>query len=609
MAFPPVPKFPNEIDDDYSLYLVYNTTETRLCQDNAPFAEEIEIVPVDANSLEIWAESGFGNIEGELFYYDSVATNMYGKVTTLKGCARNLGGSRTSFNGQGTWVRSFVIAEHHNQMVEGILQTENFIGINFDTRMTTLDWRIRNLMALSIIFDDYTCPDIDFTFNIISNSPETGIVAQYEVTVTPPGAISNFRLDFGDGQYTTSVLSGTHTYALNSQVDPIVTISNDQCSVVQSAVTRVNPNEPTTPVVPVFDIPIPNICPIPTFTVVPCVVPEPQLTVPPIVLPCFSFTGTTTSISPGPNIPSIVNILGCSNLSMPSLISVTGCTIPSIIVHDIPSFATTLVIEPPIPPTIVVVASNCPSMTVDYAIAPNIQVDWGAPPAMEVALAFAKQAKSMPMTEALHNEFGTEFADLFDANEHLKIEYETVGIPSEIKIIAPVFPKMEIDTSGIPRTIKFDTQDCNIPSEIFVRADGVLKSGIIKVDNTIPDMIEVRHSMPSTIELIGVEIPKMIEITMHDKIPDKIFVEMVNPIPERIFIEGIPEFLKVDMPTSIEVVGFPEFLPIKFPDEMPQIELVYRGAPLEMKIVMDPLMQAQAEGEEKRACFFMVPCV
>ena len=506
-----------------------------------------------------------------------------------------------------------MIAEHHNQIVECILQTENFIGFNFDPRMETLDWRIRNLQALNIIFDDFTCPDIDFTFNIISNNPDTGIVAQYEIVITPPASVSSFRLDFGDGQFTTSVLSGTHTYAVNSQVDPIVTASNAQCSVIQTALTRVNPNEPTTTTPQVFDIPIPAVPPVPDFTIVPCVVPEPQIVLPPIVQPCFSFAGQI-----GP-IPSV--IIG-PNINMVSSVEITGPTINMVsnatitIIGDIPSYIyvdvpPTIVIDPPIPPTIVIIASNAASFAfgVDYAEVPNIQVDWGSPPAMEVSLAFAKQAKSVPMTQALHNEFGSEFADLFDATDHLKVEYETVGIPSEIKIVAPEFPKMEIDASGIPRMIKIDTEDCKIPEEIFVRVSGSLQSGIIKVDSTVPDQIQIKHDLPTSIEITGIEIPKMIEVTMHDKIPDKILIEMVKPIPEKILVEGFPEFIKVDMPTSIEVTGIPDFLPIKFPDEMPQIELVYRGAPIEMKLVMDPLPKSGVkEGNEDTRCVMLVPC-
>src|SRR5581483_1984071 len=120
-GFPPVPVYPAGYDDDRTLYLVYNTSETVTTADNAPWSEEIPIKPVAFDADEIWATNGFANIDGELFYYDSVGFDNNGKINKLKRCARNLGGTHTHFNPQGSEVRGFVIAEHHNQIVEAIL--------------------------------------------------------------------------------------------------------------------------------------------------------------------------------------------------------------------------------------------------------------------------------------------------------------------------------------------------------------------------------------------------------------------------------------------------------------------------------------------------------
>jgi hypothetical protein len=612
MGFPPVPVFPEDLDTDYTLFLVHNTTETRLCEDNSAWSEEIVIVPVGEDELEIWGDNGFGNIDGELFYYDSVEKNANGKVFKLTGCARNIGGSSTKFNHKGTWVRSFVVAEHHNQITEAILKTENFIGYNFDPRHETLDWRIRNLRELNIIFDDYNCPDLNFTFNIIENNTETGILVRYDINVTPPSSVNTFRLDFGDGQFTTSNLSGEHRYAINANIDPIVTIGNDLCTVIQSAITRENPNEPPGVVESVFEVPIPDIPSIPDFTIVPCEFDEPELILPPVVNPCFSFEGQaglpSVIIGPDINMVSTVEIIGPTNPIniTQSVVHITGdINIPSMIFVDIPP---TLVIDPPIPPTIVLLASNATSMAmgVNYADVPNIQVDWGSPPPMEVALAFAKQPKKIPITESLHNDFGEEFADLFEASEHIKVEYETVGLPSEIKIVAPEFPHIQIDGSSVPRSIDVNFSECNIPKDIFVHVDGALKTGVIKIDGSIPDQIELRHTLPEVISLVPVDIPQFIELKMEERIPDKILVEMVQPIPERILLEGIPDALRVEgIPSVIEVVGFPDFIPLKFPDEIPQMELVYKGAPLEMKVVMDPMVKST---DGKTNCVMIVPC-
>jgi len=104
-AIPPIPTYPLQIDTDRTLYKVYNTTETRLAENNNAWSDEIVIVPVSADELEIWADNGFGNIEGELFYYDAVDKDDNGKVYKLKRCVRNIGG-KTKYNNAGVWVRS-----------------------------------------------------------------------------------------------------------------------------------------------------------------------------------------------------------------------------------------------------------------------------------------------------------------------------------------------------------------------------------------------------------------------------------------------------------------------------------------------------------------------
>ena len=131
-----------------------------------------------------------------------------------------MGGTHTKFNAAGSEVRGFVIAEHHNQIADAIINTETFIGRNFDEDKATLDWRIRHLQNLSVIFDDYTCPDVSFNFYVINEDAATGTTIQYDVVIT--GTFNNYNLDFGDGQSTNTSFSGTHVYATSSSIDPIV---------------------------------------------------------------------------------------------------------------------------------------------------------------------------------------------------------------------------------------------------------------------------------------------------------------------------------------------------------------------------------------------------
>lgn len=621
MAFPPIPVFPNEIDSDYTLYLVHNTTEAKLCVDNAPWSSEIEIVPVAASGEEIWADSGFGNIDGELFYYDSVELDeVTGHVKKLKGCARNLTG-KTKFNRKGTWVRSFVIAEHHNQLVNAVLKVEDFVGYNFDPRVETLDWRIRNLAGLSTIFDDFNCPDVNFTWIILENNNETGILAQYTVEITPPGTINTFRLDFGDGEFTTTALQGTHRYALNANVDPIVTVSNDKCQMIQTPVERENPAEPPQIIQDEFEVAIPSVPDFPGFTLVPCEVPEPEIMLPPMVFPCISIEGQigplpSVIIGPDINMVSHVLIEGPSNpvQILHSVVTITGgFELPSIIFIDAPP---TIVIDPPIPPTIVVVTQSSITMGLDLGDIPNLQVDWGSPPAMEITLTMAKEVKSpqfFAQDASVKNDFGDEFADLFDAENHFKVEYESFGIPTEIKVIAP---DIRIDGSGVPTTIKIDTQDANIPERIQIFGPETAIPDSIQILGPIqplPDQIEIvgGDNIPKEIQLVFSGKPIDVNVIVDSNIPEKIFIEMLEPLPERIILDasGVPKNIQVvGIPDTIMVTGFPDGIPVLFPkpEDMPKMELVYNGAPIEVKVTMDKMLASNDDGTTN--CVMITPC-
>lgn len=618
MAFPPIPVYPKDYDNDYTLYVVYNTTETTLAADNPPWSQEVDIIPVNPDEPEIWAQNGFANIEGELFYYDSVEQNEYNRVTKLKNCARQLGGDKTKFNKKGTWIRSYVVAEHHNQIVTSILKTQNFIGYNFDTRKETLDWRIRNLRELQIIFDDFNCPDINFTWNIIENDPVSGILAEYLIQITPPGIISSFRLDFGDGDFTTTDLQGQHRYAVNATVDPVIRVSNDKCQIIQTPIERANPAEPPPNVEPVFEIVVPEAPDIPDFTFVPCEVPEPDINLPPLIVPCLSLEGQVgpiPSIIDGPNINLVSNVVITSNEPINiaySTVEITGNTLPSVIIVDMPPIPPTIIIDPPIPPTIVIVPpqSNI-VLDLDIGQLPRIEVDWGTPPEMEVAMTFAKAIKTperFAVDDKLISEFGQEFADLFETKQTMKVEYEQVGIPSEIKVVLPEESSVRLDTSELAnKKIQIDSSGINIPSNIRIYGpDSPIPNSIAFDASELIESIEKLQNI-SPIKIDASNIPSSIKLDIEKEIPKTILVEMPRPIPEKIVVESsIPDKIILEGPTGIPLLIPDEFaLPIKFPDKMPEIELVWRGSPIEVKVTMDEVINKEADGKN---CVMIVPC-
>ena len=57
VGYPPVPAFPLDFDSDRTLFLVYNTSESKTVRENAPWQEELEIESVGAEDYEIWADN------------------------------------------------------------------------------------------------------------------------------------------------------------------------------------------------------------------------------------------------------------------------------------------------------------------------------------------------------------------------------------------------------------------------------------------------------------------------------------------------------------------------------------------------------------------------
>ena len=379
IGFPPQPTYPLKIDSDRTLFLVFNTSEAQSTGNNSAWAEEIEIEPVDACKPEIWADNGFANISGELFYYDSVektdvlgsggvfgsvvvdsigsiisveilnggfgyclpaivangegkgaklnpiVTNgsiesveivnggsgyksstttfeIQGKVKKFKRCARNIGGKKTQFNPIGSWVRGYVVAEHHNQLVDATIAIEEYlIGLEDD---------IIDLESEPKCLDDSKCPEV--ILEIEEDNPEDpclGKTITYRITIN--GTYITFKLDFGDGESTTSAASGTHTYSPNSIVDPLITITSNSCSVVQTPIKRdipKVPNEPPPTTPP--KIPIPPPPDFPTITIPNCPQYTQTFDVPQIIIPTIDIVPTNPNINitftpPEINIPNI----------------------------------------------------------------------------------------------------------------------------------------------------------------------------------------------------------------------------------------------------------------------------------------------------------------
>jgi hypothetical protein len=664
---PPRTVFPNNYDSDITLFKVYNTAETVTTTDTEAWAEEIDIEPVASDAAEIWADNGFANIDGELFYYDSVEKDLdSGKIIKLKNCSRNLGGTRTKNNKAGSEVRGYVIAQHHNQLASAAINLQKFIGADNSLDQNTLDWILRKIQATPIVADDFTTPNVTFEFKVLENDPFVGILGSYEVIID--GIYDTFDINFGDGTSSNDTGPGQHRYPPNIYPDPYVVVRNNKSEVIISPEVRPfpdNTNFATVPdefVVPVqvdpFDIPLPEIPLIPTF--VPPTIPTPSniVNTPPIVFPClnvnvpsfggFSFPSisfpsisfpSVLSLTPSvfgisilnisvalsldPPVPSVIEVVGGS---IPSVISVFGGSIPSVISiineNALPSSIPISYVGTPLPsvssfvnnPTIPSTISfiNPPNFTVisvegnftvslavpesfpivsfaSFSIPP---VSFVAPPTLSCIVVISCPAAAAPMANRRPQTPLFDFPE--DEVQTLGLDNLDLGIPSEIFVRVPDISDIQIihDIPAIIRVespkipnIKIDVPEFNIPKEIKVNFEG----------------------MPSSIELMATNLPKSISLDSSG-LPNSIPLDVPKEFPRiKIDASDIPDKIQVvGIPSTIELIGAPSEIKLVLP-EKPEIELVYRGAPIDVKVNLDI---GRLTGDAENAqCVAIVPCV
>jgi hypothetical protein len=148
-----------------------------------------------------------------------------------------------------------------------------------------------------------------------------------------------------------------------------------------------------------------------------------------------------------------------------------------------------------------------------------------------------------------------------------------IGIPDEIKIVAPKIPDIRV-LHNIPREIALQ-MPMPIPD---IRIVGPVKP--------LPERINIvgGDSIPDKIHLVATDVPRTIKLDATD-VPRRILVEPAANFPSVIRMEafGIPDTLRVTgIPPTIELVGnIPSTIQLVMPED-PTIELVYKGAPFEI---------------------------
>lgn len=626
VGFPPYPVYPIGIDSDYTLFLVYNTTESVLAANNNAWSEEILIQPVGAGKAEIWPSNGFATIEGELLYYDAVSTDSNGKVYKLRRCCRNIGGRHTQYNAAGTWIRGFVIAEHHNQLVNGIINTQTFIGENFSADETTLDWRIRHLQAQSPVFSDQACPDVEFDFSVINQSPSTGTLVSYSVVIT--GGQGSALVQFGDGSSSTQV-QGTHQYAPNANIDPVVIVTSGQCTVVQTPIQRDQTQEPTVPArTPPFTVSIPTNPQIPNITLTTQPIPSTDLVLPPIVFPCLDLNPLTAALSafvsvviPIIDLPSAIIFS-----SLPSVITfVPSLTFPSIISFvNIPSFGPIgfgpaptfgpigFGAAPPLGPVLFGPAPALgpiafgPAPTVQFGPVPTIgPVLFGPAPAVGPVL-FGPAPAVGPILFGPAPLVGP--IDFGPAPFFAPIEFGTPPAFSTINFGTP--PVISVQWGTPPAISCACGVTCpSAASAAFGMAGGFAfnpaTAGEMAPDPGF-DTVELQYDMVGFPSEIKVVVPDIPPISVTHNIPE--FVSLVVPEMRDISIIGpqvpIPNEIRIvppDMDTVLNVISFnipstirldatgiPAAISVVFPEKIPMISFDITTIPESIKVVGIP---------------------
>lgn len=358
MAFPYIPKvvYPANIDSDSSLYKVYNSAETILSEDLEAWATTINIKPAGIESYEIWADNGYVNISGELIYYSSVekdyATN---KVYRLLNCIRNLSGEKPVFNKAGTPVRGYVVAEHHNQLAQALVNLESFVGVeNSGNLGLPLDYKIRIMDDVENLGDDALCVQVSFNYFIVDSDPLQGTTIQYSLTIV--GKYDNFTVDFGDGTTDSFNFIGVHTYAANFDIDPFVVVNSKDCQVVQVAPERTLPSEPQPVTGQTITSPdaitIPSIPDFPNLTISTLSTTPIRVNLPPIIFPCFDIgplgpivIPSTITLTNPDAIPSTIQFLNPN--AIPSTVAfLNSPRLPSTInFNNIPNIPSTISLQ------------------------------------------------------------------------------------------------------------------------------------------------------------------------------------------------------------------------------------------------------------------------
>lgn len=634
--FPPSPVFPNAIDSDYTLFLVYNSTETVITSDNQAWSDEIEIRPQPYYKSEVWPDNGFATISGEMLYYDSVEKNGNDRVSKLKGCIRNLGGSETRFNREGTSIRGFVVAEHHNQIADTIIEIEKFVGTVDCQNTNTLTCCLDEL-DVPACESDSLCPDVIFTVDTVTNDTCEGLTIEWNVDIS--GNFNNFRIDFGDGTFTTIPASGTKTYSPGSNIDPVLTIGNNNCEVVITAVERTGDQEPRQATeqedltIGIVDFEIPD------FQPVNIEIPETDIVLPPLITPCIDLDPINIDIGPisigDINVPSAIEIIPPSladisiAIDLPEAISIEAPDLPSTISVIVPSIEPISIIPPSIdpisiippildpisiippsidpisiiPPSIDPISVSIPSISIDpiSVIPPSISIDpiTIIPPNIDPISIIPPTLSPISIVQNIP----TTITLVHNLPDYIELLFN----PPDLELIIPSIDPITVDWNNAP-SITVDwgsppTLSCQVsvvcPESTPMMMRALDDVELNDINSAIDDdfnfgSMEVGYDVVGIPSVIKLEVPNISNIKLEHDLPSIIKIESPS-LPSVIEVSGmiaLPEEIKVLMPSvmpevKLNTLSLPKSISVDWGDSPRSIEIDGSSIPNEISVKHD----------------------
>jgi len=430
---------------------------------------------------------------------------------------------------------------------------------------------------------------------------------------------------------------GTQLYPPGTSIDPVITVRNSQCEVVQTNSIRVTDLEPEAPLPqePIL-VPIPSI-EIPPLDVISCEIPEIDISIPPIVLPPIDIDFPSIDISiPGFSVsipavisivPPIPNVISISppiptvisiDVDLPSVISIVPAIPTTIsIIHDIPSIIT--IVGDPIPAVISFGPVDIPSIITvdctDCSLPELIIVDCSDCSIPDTIIVDCSDC-SLPDTIIVDCSDcslpETIFVDCSDCSipDTIFVDCSDCSIPDVSVDWAPI-PTISVEWGPTPTITCSVTCTCNCcsstPAPFAPTMRKLIEDGYYDFDDEILSAtaasVGMQYETDGFPSLITVEPPKIDAIQVEHTLPTKITLE--SPvIPDIIDIRGaenIPSELNLIVPTempaiSIDATALPESIPIDWGDVPRDIRILPTYLPSTISLEHDVPSVISIEG-------------